>query len=66
MNGILNTITSIRERITETLEEAVRNVKTKPKSTSGMENMEGLVCRPAVEVKDRRNRRGIVKVKDFT
>lgn len=48
---------------TGTLEEAIRYVKTKPKSTIGTANMEGLVCRPAVEVKDRRNRRVIVKVK---
>lgn len=53
--------------MTGTLEEAITFIKTNPKSTIGQANMEGLVCRPAVEVKDRRNRRVLVKikVKDF-
>lgn len=53
--------------MTGTLEEAIAFIKTNPKSTIGQANMEGLVCRPSVEVKDRRNRRVLVKikVKDF-
>lgn len=46
-----------------TLEDAITYVKRKPKSTIGVANMEGLVCRPIVEVKDRMNRRVLVKVK---
>lgn len=49
--------------LTGTLNEAIAYVKSKPKSTIGTANMEGLVCRPVVEIKDRRNRRVIVKVK---
>ena len=49
------------------LEDAVNYVKQKPKSTIGVANMEGLVCKPAVDMLDRRGRRLIVKikVKDF-
>lgn len=52
---------------TGTLNKAIDYVKTSPKSTIGTANMEGLVCKPIVEVKDRRNRRVLVKikVKDF-
>lgn len=52
---------------TGTLNKAIDYVKTSPKSTIGTANMEGLVYKPIVEVKDRRNRRVLVKikVKDF-
>lgn len=46
-----------------TLYEAIDFVKSKPKSTIGSANMEGLVCKPKVEVSDRTNKRVIVKVK---
>ena len=54
--------------LTGTLQEAIDFVKTKPMSTIGTAPMEGLVCRPAVELCDRMGRRVIVKVKvrDFT
>lgn len=45
------------------LQEAVDYVKSKPKSTIGTAPMEGLVCRPSVEILDRMGRRVIVKVK---
>lgn len=50
-----------------TIDEAVQFVKTKPKSTIGTANMEGLVCKPAVDMLDRMKNRIIVKikVKDF-
>lgn len=53
--------------LTGTLQEAIDYVKQKPKSTIGTANMEGLVCRPVVELRDRRGRRVItkIKVKDF-
>ena len=46
-----------------TLQEAVDFVKSKPKSTIGSANMEGLVCKPKVDMLDRMGRRVIVKVK---
>ena len=46
-----------------TIQEAVDFVKSKPKSTIGKANMEGLVGRPKVEMYDRMGRRMIVKVK---
>lgn len=46
-----------------TLREAVDFVKGKPKSTIGTADMEGLVCKPAVDMLDRMGRRVIVKVK---
>jgi hypothetical protein len=49
--------------LTGTLQEAIDYVKTKPMSTIGTAPMEGLVCRPAVELYDRMGRRVIVKVK---
>lgn len=54
--------------MTGTLQEAIDYVKTKPMSTFGTAPMEGLVCRPIVELNDRMGRRVIVKVKvkDFT
>lgn len=45
------------------LEEGVKYVKSKPKSTIGTANMEGLVARPKVELKDRCGNRLIVKIK---
>ena len=47
----------------ETIQDAIDYVKTKPKSTIGTANMEGLVCKPKVDVLDRRGNRVIVKVK---
>ena len=46
---------------------AVEFVKRKPKSTIGVADMEGIVCKPAVDMLDRMGRRLIVKikVKDF-
>lgn len=49
--------------LTGTLQEAVDFVKQKPKSTIGAADMEGLVCKPAVDMLDRMGRRAIVKVK---
>lgn len=49
--------------LTGTLHEAVDFVKQKPKSTIGVAEMEGLVCKPAVDMLDRRGLRVIVKVK---
>ena len=46
-----------------TLQEALDYVKSKPKSSIGTADMEGLVCKPAVDVLDRRGKRVIVKVK---
>ena len=49
--------------LTGTLQEAVDFVKQKPKSTIGSADMEGLVCKPAVDMLDHMGRRVIVKVK---
>ena len=49
--------------LTGTVQEAVDFVKQKPKSTIGVADMEGLVCKPAVDMLDRMRRRVIVKVK---
>ena len=49
--------------LTGTLQEAVDFVKQKPKSTIGVADMEGVVCKPAVDMLDRMGRRVIVKVK---
>ena len=46
-----------------TLAEAVEYVKSHPKSTMGDCEMEGLVCRPRVELRSRRGERVIVKIK---
>ena len=46
-----------------TIREAVEFVKTKPASTIGTAMMEGIVCKPAVDMIDRMGRRVIVKVK---
>lgn len=42
---------------------AVDFVKGKPKSTIGVADMEGIVCKPAVDMLDRMGRRLIVKIK---
>lgn len=49
--------------LTGTLQEAVDFIKTKHKSHIGNANMEGLVCRPAIEMLDRMGRRVIIKIK---
>lgn len=49
--------------LTGTLQEAVDFVKSKPKSTIGTADMEGVVGRPAVELQDRCGNRLIVKIK---
>ena len=49
--------------LTGTLQDAIDFVKTKPMSTIGTAPMEGLVCRPKVELYDRMGRRVIVKIK---
>lgn len=49
--------------LTGTLHEAIDFVKQKPKSTIGVADMEGLVCKPVVDMLDRMGRRVIVKVK---
>ena len=46
-----------------TLEEGVDFVKTHPDSTIGTAKMEGLVARPKIELRDRRGKRIIVKIK---
>lgn len=42
---------------------AVEFVKGKPKSTIGTAHMEGIVCKPAVDMLDRMGRRLLVKIK---
>lgn len=49
--------------MTGTLQQAVDYVKSKPKSTIGKADMEGLVCKPRVDMLDRMGRRLIVKIK---
>ena len=49
--------------MTGAIQQAVDYIKTNPKSTYGTANMEGLVCRPACVLLDRRVGRVIVKVK---
>lgn len=46
-----------------TLPEAVEFVKTRPSSTIGNAKMEGLVCKPLEEVRDRMGNRVVVKIK---
>lgn len=46
-----------------TIQEAVSYVMGKPKSTIGTADMEGVVARPLVEMKDRMGRRVITKIK---
>lgn len=45
------------------IKKAVDFVKTKPKSAIGTANMEGVVGRPVIEMKDRLGKRVIVKIK---
>ena len=54
--------------LVNTINDAINYVMTKPNSTIGTAPMEGLVGRPAVELKDKNGKRLIVKVKvcDFT
>lgn len=42
---------------------AVEFIKGKPKSTIGVADMEGIVCKPVVDMLDRMGRRMIVKIK---
>lgn len=46
-----------------TIEEAIEFVRTHPKSTVGTAFMEGVVGRPAVELRDRTGKRIIIKIK---
>lgn len=46
-----------------TIEEAIEFVKKHPKSTVGTAFMEGVVGRPAVELRDRTGKRIIIKIK---
>lgn len=46
-----------------TLDEAVKYVKGHPQSTLGNIDMEGIVCRPVMELRDRVGNRMIVKIK---
>jgi len=46
-----------------TLDEAIEFVKTRPQSTIGTAPMEGVVCRPFVELRSRNGERVIVKIK---
>lgn len=46
-----------------TLEQAVEFVRTNPTSTIGAVFMEGVVCRPMIELRDRCGNRLIVKIK---
>ena len=46
-----------------TLEEAVAFVRGNPRSTLGDIEMEGIVCRPKVELRDRGGERVICKIK---
>lgn len=46
-----------------TLQELIDFVKTKPKSTIGTANMEGIVARPTVELRDKQGKRIITKIK---
>lgn len=46
------------------LSEAIQYIKGKPMSTIGTHQMEGVVCRPSVEMNDRMGNRIIVKIKE--
>lgn len=46
-----------------TLDEAVAYVKSHPKSTIGVADMEGIVCKPLVDCYDRNHDRLIIKIK---
>lgn len=49
--------------MTGTLPEAIGFVKTRPKSTIGTANMEGLVCKPLLNIYDHNHKRIIVKIR---
>ena len=69
VNGLAQAfgIDAVPVLFTGTLQEGVDFIKQKPKSTIGKADMEGLVARPKMELKDRCGNRIIVKikVKDF-
>lgn len=46
-----------------TLNDCIEFVKSKPKSTIGTADMEGVVCKPMVDMYDRMHRRVMVKIK---
>lgn len=46
-----------------TIDEGIQFVKTKPKSTIGTADMEGIVCKPAVDLLSRDGKRIVVKIK---
>lgn len=46
-----------------TIDEGVQFIKTKPKSTIGTADMEGIVCKPAVDLLSRDGKRLVVKIK---
>ncbi len=48
---------------TGNLAGAVEYIKSKPKSTIGTADMEGIVCKPAIELFDRMGKRLMVKIK---
>lgn len=53
----------VPEIIRGTLQDAIDFVKQRPMSTIGTAPMEGLVCKPAVDILDRRGNRIITKIK---
>jgi hypothetical protein len=53
----------VPEIMISTLDEAIAYVKSKPMSTIGTAPMEGLVCKPLIEIRDRMGERVVVKVK---
>lgn len=53
----------VPEIMISTLDEAIAYVKSKPMSTIGTAPMEGLVCKPLIEIRDRMGERIVVKVK---
>lgn len=53
----------VPEIMVSTLDEAIVYVKTKPMSTIGTAPMEGLVCKPVIEIRNRMGKRVVVKVK---
>lgn len=65
VNGIADAlgIDSVKEVLYGTLNQAIAFVEGRPKSTIGIADMEGLVGRPLVEMKDQQGKRIIVKVK---
>lgn len=53
----------VPEIMVSTLDEAITYVKSKPMSTIGTAPMEGLVCKPVIEIRNRMGKRVVVKVK---